>query len=67
MTPATFRTELARRKLPMCISLARECRRDARSAGLTPRERRELRRVAAEAMQDARYWRDELRAALANP
>lgn len=52
--------EYARRKLGYCIRRAREA---ARNAWVEPKsDRAEYRRLRKEAMQDARYWRDQLSA-----
>ena len=59
MSPTTARRILCRRKLQQSVTLARECRRDSWQE---PRRHRDLyRQISREAMEDARYWRDEIR------
>lgn len=52
-------------KLRLCVRSARECARNSRYKSDTRAHRAEYRRMQREAMQDARYWRDKLRAAIA--
>ena len=58
-TDEQARAHTARRKLAMCTKLAREARRDSWQE---PKQyRSEYHRISREAMEDARYWRDEIR------
>lgn len=58
MSPTDARPYCAR-KMSQCIQLAQEARRD--SWQQPPTQRSEYRRISREAMEDARYWRDEIR------
>lgn len=51
---------VARYKFKACVRHAREWGRESRDTRLTAHERAEYKRLSAEAMQDARYWRGEL-------
>jgi hypothetical protein len=59
---------VAYNKLYRCLGLARACSRLSWIAdpNLTPAHRREYKRLRRESMQDARYWRDEIRKNLEN-
>lgn len=69
MSPANeFRANLCRRKMALCVRNARAHRREAWNRETSPRERKEFRRLSAEAMHGvcgARWWRTELHRALA--
>lgn len=56
---------LAASKLALCIRNAWECSRFiwSKAPDITPAHRREYKRLRRESMQDARYWRDQLREA----
>lgn len=58
----THRNEIqSRRKLANCIMFARECSRDSWQPNeLTRAQRKEMRRISREAIEDARYWRAQL-------
>lgn len=50
----------ARSKLSLCLSHARACSRCSWDHDQSPAHRHEYKRLRREAMQDARYWRDEI-------
>lgn len=52
---------LARGKLAHCLMLAKECSRNTWQHSPTKAHRREYKRLRRESMNDARYWRDELK------
>lgn len=59
MITTTGHRSLCERKLTQCVKLAREARRDSWQQ---PRRHRDLyRQISREALDDARYWRDEIR------
>lgn len=59
MIPTVTRRISCRRKMNQCIQLARESSRDSWQE--PKRYRSEYRRISREALEDARYWRDEIR------
>lgn len=58
MITTAGRRILCERKLQQCVALAREARRDSWQE--PKRYRSEYRRISREALDDARYWRDEI-------
>lgn len=58
----------ARSKLSLCLSHARACSWCSWSDApdITKAHRREYKQMRRESMQDARYWRDEIRKNLEN-
>lgn len=52
------RAQTAKRKMNQCIKLSRQSSRD--SWQQPPTQRSEYHRISREAMEDARYWRDEI-------
>ena len=59
MITTAGRRVLCRSKLQQCIKLAREARRDSWQE--PPAQRSEYRRISREALEDARYWHQEMR------
>lgn len=58
MITTAGRRTLCARKLHQSVTLAREARRD--SWQQPPAQQSEYRRISREAIEDARYWRDEI-------
>lgn len=58
MNPAKI--ALAVRKLYGAVRLARQASRDSWQHSRSTAEAKEYRRISREAMQDARYWKQEL-------
>lgn len=61
----TTSESLARYKLAAALRLARDTRRDSWARDTPQGQRRVYRELSRDSMDDARYWRGELRAALA--
>lgn len=57
--PGARRAQTAKRQMAHCVQLAREARRNSWQEPLT--QRSEYRQISHEAMEGARYWRDEIR------
>jgi hypothetical protein len=53
--------DIARRKLELCICGARECSRNSWQFSPMAWHKREYIGMRRQSMQDARYWRDELK------
>ena len=54
-------TARAQGKLSRCLTLAHDCSHDSWDHSQSAAHRREYKHLRKESMQDARYWRDEIR------